>query len=130
MLDDLPADISSWTQKEISAAVTARKVERKRLDVELSFLFTRQNELQPIARLHDDILAAIFAQHQADVPLTGPPKRIQTCTESPPIPLPQWARLGMVCRRWRNVLLSYPLLWTQISTTSSQWLDLSITRSA
>ncbi|KAJ8507230.1 hypothetical protein ONZ45_g10388 [Pleurotus djamor] len=58
-----------------------------------------------ISRLPNEILAMIFVFRRNDA---------AACSSAPSARL-RWLRVGMVCRRWRQVSLSTPQLWTHIS---------------
>lgn len=100
--------------------------EQRQLGIEVSQLLSIRNEFQAACRAPAEILMDIFIQYQADH------RRRQQADfwlENPPVHL-EWNKLGAVCRRWREVFVSSPLLWTEIFPSSLLWTDLCINRSA
>lgn len=128
-LDELPSNLSSWKEEELDAAVEARRQEKRRLDLELARLLGSRNDLQPISRLHDELLAAIFAQLHAIVSISAMELLSRHYIQQSYAPAPDWLVLGSVCRRWRDVLISYSAFWSHITATTVEWLDIILTRS-
>lgn len=119
VLPDSPPDQPCLTQTGIDAAVEAGEGHGQ--DLETIRLLNLRNALQPAVCLPDDILAAIFMRFRDDV-----------ITEERHTAMPashEWIKLGSICHHWRKVFLCYSLLWTEISVTSSAWLDLLSVRS-
>ncbi|KAF8428850.1 hypothetical protein L210DRAFT_3117210 [Boletus edulis BED1] len=44
-------------------------------------------------------------------------------------PVPSWVNVSYVCRRWRNVALDCPTLWTYLFITSRRWTEQLLARS-
>ena len=65
----------------------------------------RRNPLGPISRLPLETLAEIFSLLQFPT------------DDSKHVPYLEWIRVTYVCRRWREVTLSFPSLWSHIHFT-------------
>ncbi|ETW83634.1 hypothetical protein HETIRDRAFT_312301, partial [Heterobasidion irregulare TC 32-1] len=74
------------------------------------------NEALPIFRFPNEILQIIFGIcHDG--------------WESPLLRLPSWLSITYVCSRWRAVALGYSRLWSTISLSTPEWVQLCIARS-
>ncbi|KDQ10101.1 hypothetical protein BOTBODRAFT_501364 [Botryobasidium botryosum FD-172 SS1] len=83
----------------------------------LSTLAARQNDLGPTARLPDEILYIIFELVVETRRYLYPPKARE--------PL----RLSHVSRRWRNIAIHTPLIWTMINSLNYSLVELFVARS-
>ncbi|EAU84228.2 hypothetical protein CC1G_08158 [Coprinopsis cinerea okayama7 len=76
----------------------------------------RVNALLPICQLPDEILLEIFMEVQYAYRL-----QLRPFQWVPPI--------AHVCRRWRDIALSAPMLWTNITNRPLSWLEPALERS-
>ncbi|KAF8559434.1 hypothetical protein OG21DRAFT_1403077, partial [Imleria badia] len=95
-----------------------------RLKLELSNVYSQRNSLSLTFRLPIEILEIIFIHcardyHHEDRPL---------CSLTVPA-LPRWVNISYVCRRWRNVALNCPTLWSYLSVMPPRWTDELLARS-
>ncbi|KAK0452593.1 hypothetical protein EV421DRAFT_2031162 [Armillaria borealis] len=89
------------------------KMQRHR-DVVQRFTAKYSSTLAPIRRLPSDILRAVF--HEVQISLWWNPQKLSfPLTEPAPLVFSQgpW-ELSHVCGAWRDVILSYPQLWSHI----------------
>ncbi|VDB92217.1 unnamed protein product [Peniophora sp. CBMAI 1063] len=87
---------------------------------------SQRNALSSVGALPAEILSRIFALHALQQP-PGEPLWENDDSEDPPS-LSQmelgWITVTHVCRRWRNVALTDPSLWTRISfRLGEHWVD-------
>ncbi|KAI0056577.1 hypothetical protein BV25DRAFT_1565659 [Artomyces pyxidatus] len=78
-----------------------------------------RNSHTPVSRLPSEILTHIFSFFR--VSHLDPP-------DSPCFP-PSWIAVTHVCRRWRDVALSSPGLWTNIVMNNKRWMKATLARS-
>ncbi|KAF8550226.1 hypothetical protein OG21DRAFT_445625 [Imleria badia] len=83
-------------------------------------LRTRRNTFSPIARLPTETLASIFVLCAYDY---------HNNRHSVAFGVPSWVNISYVCRRWRDVALNYPTLWTYLFVASKRWTDVLLARS-
>ncbi|KAF7790711.1 hypothetical protein EIP86_001667 [Pleurotus ostreatoroseus] len=99
--------------------------------LEINRLKTLWYATLPIARIPPEILATIFVldAESARVPIAAfdeeARRRWPTLEESY-----SWLRVCLVCRHWREVALQCPSLWAFIGPTTTQFVELSLQRSA
>jgi hypothetical protein len=75
-----------------------------------------RNTLAPINKLHPELLVLITSSFD------DPFGRTTDCAD-------MQFFCAMVCRRWRNILLAFPGIWSSVDTTNSRHMKLYLTRS-
>lgn len=74
-----------------------------------------------ISRLPTESLEAIFIQRACDY---------HSLLDGVPLPsAPSWVNVSYVCRRWRNVALNCPTLWSYLFIASPRWTEELLARS-
>ncbi|TFK72268.1 hypothetical protein BDN72DRAFT_957431 [Pluteus cervinus] len=121
-----PVDSVDWEKHRIDTAIT-------KLENVLSILKRKSNTLSFINRLSSDILLYIFTYVQTS---RDPGEEIYDPTyifNDVPVALTKpiiWIRsITHVCSQWRDIALSYPVLWTTIQSCSGAWKQEVLTRS-
>ncbi|KAA1475555.1 hypothetical protein DENSPDRAFT_932435 [Dentipellis sp. KUC8613] len=108
-----------------TTAQTRQVIDNKvnRLWNEISSLCTQRNHLLALYKLPPELLALIFAELIALQSSTLHCLRRDTIS-------PGWMAVTHVCRRWREVALQQPTLWTTISADLGQkWMEEMLARS-
>ncbi|KAK0237720.1 hypothetical protein EDD85DRAFT_951889 [Armillaria nabsnona] len=87
---------------------------QRRRDVVQRSMATYSSTLAPIRRLPSEILCAVFREVQISL-RSNPPESSFSLTEPTALDFSQapW-ELSHVCGAWRDVILSYPQLWSRI----------------
>ena len=88
-----------------TSPATAQAHLRKAIDDQIRELNHRRNALVPISRLPPETLAEIFSLVSFSV------------DDYEDVPDMKWIRVTHVCRRWREIALSFPYLWSHIPFT-------------
>ena len=94
------------------------EISRHRLLV--SNLRSKRNSFVIISRLPDEILASIFTHGARDY---------HEGNDHASFCVPDWVSVSYVCRRWRDVALNCPTLWTYHFTVSLRWTEELLARS-
>ncbi|TFY71371.1 hypothetical protein EVG20_g1631 [Dentipellis fragilis] len=116
---------------------------RARLDEEIEAVFatvaairTRRNSLSPIARLHPEILAHVFAFLAADPEEIPMRRSYHSVYDDPklgrganPYHSHGWIRVTHVCRKWRHTALDNPGLWGIDVCSFPAWTEERLRRS-
>lgn len=78
----------------------------------------------PISRLPDELLVAIFHFYHS--------QWAEYClfAQDDAVPHYRWIKITHVCRRWRNVALGAPLLWTDLRVTTPECVENMLSRTA
>ncbi|KAH6904626.1 hypothetical protein BKA70DRAFT_527148 [Coprinopsis sp. MPI-PUGE-AT-0042] len=79
-------------------------------------------QTSPVISLPPEILANVFLYRKAVSPVT--PKRRSKVKHDW-----KWIQVSHVCRRWRQVALQNPTLWSTIPPISPKWLEVMAERS-
>jgi F-box-like len=115
LLQTMPEDLKSkWKQwetvrEEVDSQINA--LERQILELK-----TGRNALAPISILPEDIMGTIFLE-------------VKTTAEGSDENRKAWILSSHVCRRWRDMMLDYPLLWSGFAPGDVSLLEQALARS-
>ena len=122
--------------QELTAARHAIDDELSALEMIMFAMKTRRNTFSLIGRLPPEILSCIFSFHAINQPVPSDP----IYNPDDPFPFPSgsspnqlglgWITVTHVCRRWRQIALSDPNLWTTIVfDLCAEWTEEMLARS-
>ncbi|KAF9463644.1 hypothetical protein BDZ94DRAFT_594341 [Collybia nuda] len=126
-LEEIQSDYIEKIQHKLGLAFTAglrptsarHKTDMRAISSRICTLNSLLNELAPISRLPIEVLHLIIV-FQASQFIE--PFRLSLISKAPlPPDLLERVRLTHVCRKWRKVALSNPVLWSQISPDQPKW---------
>ncbi|KAF5342671.1 hypothetical protein D9611_001281 [Ephemerocybe angulata] len=113
-------------QDDVNTQAHRARLERRLLELEAEARAIKcyQNTLAPINHLPPEILSIIFfiVAEQA-------PNRFPSYRQGPSVDMSWLPCTTQVCRRWREVSLSCPALWSHISFTTPELTELMLLRS-
>ncbi|KAI0046220.1 hypothetical protein FA95DRAFT_1408624 [Auriscalpium vulgare] len=107
--------------------VLALRNERTAIRSLLSIVDARFNASAPVSRLPPELLVTILSHCSVG---NGYYPKIRPMCYVPPPTVP-WVRFSWVCRRWRQLMLSCPMLWCDfvLPLPPQQWARAMLTRS-
>ncbi|KAH6904631.1 hypothetical protein BKA70DRAFT_1295926 [Coprinopsis sp. MPI-PUGE-AT-0042] len=111
MPEDLASQWKQWeaARQEVDSQINA--LERQILELK-----TGRNALAPISILPEDVMGSIFLE-------------VKTTAEGSDENRKAWIRSSHVCRRWRDMMLDYPLLWSGFAPGDVSLLEQALARS-
>ncbi|KAI0322087.1 hypothetical protein OF83DRAFT_1167877 [Amylostereum chailletii] len=119
---------SNATREDPSNAIETLRSELLAMDRAVSFVKRRLNAAMPVARLHPDILAIIFAQSELEEPHCNL-EPIDADFHRAHRTL-GWIKVSHVSHQWREVALSCPSLWSVVTFAHGfQWAQEFVSRS-